>query len=341
MGAAGGGAGRPVADLLFEEGYRFEFHQAVRLLEILRPDAAPLGEGSDAAAEVVRFRSHVGLGFPAADVVQVSRPDGEDAPAEMAVAFLGAAGGLSPLPRPFTELVLERTARGDTALRDFLDIFNHRLVSLMYRVRKKHRVGLATVPPEDTGLAEHLYALMGLGTPGLRGRLGVDDRSLLAYAGLLAQRPRSAVALRQMLSDHFGVAVDVEQLRGRWLALDEDQRTRIGRLGENHELGGGATLGGRVWDQQGTFELRVGPLSLEAFRDFLPPGTAFGPLCELARFHAGTELDFSVRLVLRAAEVPASRLGDAGGTRLGWTSWLKTRQRVTDGEVRLLSPWSG
>jgi type VI secretion system protein ImpH len=336
MGAAGGRADGSVADLLFEEGYRFEFHQAVRLLEILRPDAEPLGEGHDPAAEAVRFRSRVGLDFPAADVVQVSRPDGERAPAEMAVAFLGAAGGLSPLPRPFTELVLERTARKDTALRDFLDIFNHRLVSLMYRVRKKHRVGLATVPPDETGLAEHLYSLVGLGTPGLRGRLGVDDRSLLAYAGLLAQRPRSMVALEQLLTDHFGVPVDGEQLRGRWLTLDEDQRTRIGRLGENHELGGGAVLGGRFWDQQGTFELSVGPLSLDRFLDFLPPGTAFGPLCELTRFHAGTELDFSVRLVLRAEEVPASRLGAAGGARLGWTSWLRTRPRSAEGEVRLV-----
>lgn len=335
MGAAGGEAGRPVAEALFEEGFRFEFHQAVRLLEILRPDAAPLGEGSDASAEAVKFRSRVGLDFPAADVVQVSRPDGDGAPAEMAVAFLGAAGGLSPLPRPFTELVLERTAKRDTALRDFLDVFNHRLVSLMYRVRKKHRVGLATVSPEETGLAEHLYALMGLGTPGLRGRLGVDDRSLLAYAGLLAQRPRSAVALEQMLADYFGAAVEVEQLRGRWLTLDEDQRTRIGRPGENHELGAGAVLGGRVWEQQGAFELRVGPLSLDRFRDFLPPGTAFGPLCELTRFQAGTELDFSVRLVLRAAEVPASRLGGGGATRLGWTSWLKTRPAGADGQVRL------
>ena len=312
MGAAGGRADGSVAELLFEEGFRFEFHQAVRLLEILRPDAEPLGQGHDPAAEAVRFRSRVGLDFPAADVVQVSRPEDERAPAEMAVAFLGAAGGLSPLPRPFTELVLERTARKDTALRDFLDIFNHRLVSLMYRVRKKHRIGL--------------------GTPGLRGRLGVDDRSLLAYAGLLAQRPRSMVALEQLLTDYFGVPVDGEQLRGRWLVLDEEQRTRIGRLGENHALGGGAVLGGRFWDQQGTFELRVGPLSRERFLDFLPPGTAFGPLCELARFHAGTELDFTVRLVLRAEEVPASRLG---GARLGWTSWLKTQPRTEEGEVRL------
>ncbi len=334
MGTARGRADRPVADVLFEEGYRFEFHQAVRLLEILRPDAAPPGEGSDPRDEAVRFRSRVGLDFPAADVVQVTRAGDDDEPAEMAVAFLGAAGGLSPLPRPFTERVLERTAKRDTALRDFLDLFNHRLVSLMYRVRKKHRLGLATVSPERTGLADHLYSLVGLGTPGLRGRLGVDDRALLAYAGLLSQQPRSMVALEQLLRDYFGVPVAGAQFRGRWLDLEEDQRTRVGRFGENNALGGGAVLGGRIWDQQGTFELRVGPLTLEQFLDFLPPGTAFRPLCELTRFYAGTELDFGVRLLLKAEEVPEARLGAAGGARLGWTSWLKTQPRSTDGEVR-------
>jgi type VI secretion system protein ImpH len=340
VAAAGRRADRPVADppvrdLLFEEEYRFDFYQAVRLLELLSPDAGPVGEGTEPADEVVRFRSATGLGFPASDVVRLGASADGRGPWEMTVSFLGLAGGLSPLPRPFTELVLERTARRDTALRDFLDIFNHRLVSLMYRVRKKHRLALATVSPERTELAGHLYALMGLGTPGLRGRLGVDDRSLLEYAGLLAQHPRSMTGLEQLLTDYFGVPVRGEQFRGRWLELEEDQRTRIGRLGENHALGESAVLGTRVWDQQGSFELRVGPLTLEQLRDFLPTGTAFRPLCELTRFYVGTELDFTIRLLLKADEVPESRLDAAGATRLGWTSWLKTRPRAEDGEVRL------
>lgn len=335
MGTQGGGAGRPVAERLFSEGYRFDFYQAVRLLEILRPESDPVGERSDPRGEPVRFRSHAGFDFPASDVVRVTR-DGEDAPAEMTVAFLGVAGGLGPLPRPFTELLLERVARKDTALRDFLDVFNHRLVSLMYRARKKHRLSLATSSPEESGVADYLYSLLGLGTPGLRGRMEVRERALLGYAGLLAQRPRSLVALERVLADYFQVRVKGDPLRGRWLALEEDQLTRIGEWGRNQVLGGGAVLGTRVWEQQGALELRVGPLSLEEFTDFLPTGTAFRPLCELTRFHAGTELDFTVRLLLKAEEVPPARLGGGAGTRLGWTSWLRTRDFAADDEQVVL-----
>ncbi|HEV2146626.1 MAG TPA: type VI secretion system baseplate subunit TssG [Longimicrobiaceae bacterium] len=335
VAAAGRRADRPVRDLLFEEEYRFDFYQAVRLLELLSPDAGPVGEGTEPENEVVRFRSATGLGFPSSDVVRVGSSDDGDGPWAMTVSFLGLAGGLSPLPRSVTELLLKRAARGDTALRDFLDIFNHRLVSLMYRVRKKHRLALATVSPERTELAGHLYALMGLGTPELRGRLGVEDRSLLEYAGLFAQRPRSMVGLEQLLTDYFGVPVKGEQFRGRWLELEEDQRTRIGRLGENNALGEGAVLGSRVWDQQGSFELCVGPLTLEQLRDFLPTGTAFRPLNELTRFYVGTELDFTIRLVLQTPEVPWSRLGAAGTTRLGQTSWLKTQP--FEEELRMLT----
>ena len=45
----------------------------------------------------------------------------------MTVNFLGLAGCLGALDIPSTELVMRRTSNGDNALRDFLDIFNHRL----------------------------------------------------------------------------------------------------------------------------------------------------------------------------------------------------------------------
>ena len=73
--------------------------------------------------------------------------------------------------------------------------------------------------------------------------------------------------------------------RGDGRHFGEEQRTRIGRTGPNQRLGAGAILGTRAWDQQGAFELDLGPLTLEQFRDFLPTGRGFRPLCDLVRFH--------------------------------------------------------
>ncbi|HEV3470598.1 MAG TPA: type VI secretion system baseplate subunit TssG, partial [Pyrinomonadaceae bacterium] len=334
MAAHGWGKDRPVDEWLYEEGYRFDFFQAVKLLELSRPALAPVGEGAEPAREPVRFKSAVGLSFPASDVAEVRPPEGEAGAAEMTVNFMGLAGALGPLHAPTTEQVIERVWRRDTSLRDFLDIFNHRLVSLLYRIRKVHRVGQGGAPPGSDRLSSYLYAAFGLGTPGLRGRMQVKDRSLAFYAGLLGQQPRSMVGLERLLEDYFRVGARGRQFEGRWLVLDEEQRTAIGLAGRNARLGVDATVGGRVWDQQAAFELELGPLALEEFLDFLPTGWAFAPLCDLVRFYAGDECEFRVRLTLKAAEVPAARLGAAGGARLGWTSWLK-RADWSEDDLRL------
>jgi type VI secretion system protein ImpH len=327
MPAFGWKTDRSVEDWLYAEPYRFDFFQAVRILESLNPDAVSVGEGSEPEKEAVRFRSRVGLDFPASEVQTISPPALPGEPADMTINFLGVAGAFGPLTHGDTEHLMERIRAKDYTMRDFLDIFNHRLISLLYQVRKLHRVALTTQSPENTPVARYLFSLFGLGLQPLRNRMNVDDRVLLYSAGILSQQPRSAAGLERLLTRHFGVGAQVHQLIGRWRELGSDQWTRIGRRGQQQRLGDTAALGTRIWDQQGAFEVRLGPLTLSQFRDFLPSGTAWTPLCELTRFFVGMEFQFAFRFTLKAAEVPAMRLGQA---RLGWTSWLKVREFASD-----------
>ncbi len=342
MAAHGWGTDRPLDKVLFEEGHRFDFYQAVRLLEMLHPDTIPVGEGSEPEKEAVRFKSRVALAFPATDVSELIPLSRSGGPAEMTVNFMGLAGCTGPLPMPYTELILERVWNKDATLRDFLDIFNHRLVSLLYRVRKAHRLGFAITSPDKSNFATYLFCLIGLGTKGLLGRMRVKDRSLLFYATFLTQQPHSMIALERLLSHYFKATIKGVPLCGQWRHLEEDQITYIGSSGQNRMLGHSAVLGTRIWDQQGKFQIRVGPLALREFLDFLPIGTGFIPLCELIRFYVGDELEFEIRLHLKDEEIPESRLGVPGGPRLGWTSWLKTgKPGVEYGRVRLSPRFSG
>ena len=43
------------------------------------------------------------------------------------------------LPYCYTELILERLREKDTSFASFLDIFNHRMISLFYRAWEKYR----------------------------------------------------------------------------------------------------------------------------------------------------------------------------------------------------------
>ncbi|HKA17961.1 MAG TPA: type VI secretion system baseplate subunit TssG [Blastocatellia bacterium] len=327
----------PLVDVLFEEPYRFDFFQAVRLLERVDRKRLPIGRYGEPTDEVVRFRTRVSLGFPPSQIFELLEPaDGESTPPEMMVAFMGLTGPTGVLPHHYTELLVERTRYKDTAAWDFLDLFNHRMISLFYRAWEKYRFPVAYERGDDR-FTEFLFDIVGMGTRGLRGRQSFEDEALLFYGGLFAQRPHSTSAMEAILSDYFGVKSTVDQFPGQWLKLDEDSLTRLG--GESAQLGITTVAGSRVWDVQSKFQLRVGPLTYAEFVAFLPTGSAFKPAAELTRLMAGQEFDFDVRLTLKADEVPGCVLTTKAkrSPALGWTTWLKTKPFTQDDSQVVLS----
>lgn len=337
MATYGWRTGHSVAKWLFEEPYRFDFYQAVRLLEAMHPERVGVGETGDPEREVVRFRSHVALAFPPSDVRDLVVAAAGATPV-MTVNFLGLAGVTGPLPYAYTELVLERAAAKDTALLDFLNVFNHRLVSLMYRIRKLHRVGFDPAVAEKTLFARMLFGLAGFGEPAIRkqfasaigvreqrdeakGFASIVDRALLQYVGVFSRNMRSLVGLEALVASHFRVGVRGHALRGRWLHVGDDDVTRIGTNGMNNAIGI-AMLGVKVWDQMGGVELEIGPLSSEQYSSFLPHERSNEELRALVHLYAGDEFDVELTLTVRSSPALTARLGRTNGSRLGWTTWL-------------------
>lgn len=352
------------AGRLFTEGYAFDFFQAVRLLQWMRPDRQSVGRSGPPSAEVVRFRANTSLNFPPSAIYEITPPADDHSYSILTQSFFGLTGVNGALPRHYTEMILrlEKEHRGPErrALRDWLDLFNHRLVSLFYRAWEKYRFFLPyeraafdRLEPDSFTLG--LLSLVGLGTPALRDRLRVtgpartvggtrptlariDDLALLYYGGLLAHRPRSAVGLQALLQDYFRLEVRVHQFEGFWLRLEPSNMTRLGVDGGNNQLGVNALIGDRVWDVQSKIRVTIGPLNLEKFDAFLPAGgdavgrNALSLVAQLTRFYVGPELDFDVQLILRADEVPECRLPSGGeeGPALGWSSWLHSQPFETD-----------
>jgi type VI secretion system protein ImpH len=338
MAATGRRADSALSERLLLEPHRFGFFQAVRLLETFAEGRTGVGRDGPPASETVRFHAEASLAFPASEVLDLE-PGEDGGPASMTVRHMGLTGPQGTLPRHYTTLVMERLRQRDHALADFLDLFNHRLVSLFFRAWAKYRLHLGVRPDARDALSTYLYSLFGLGTAGLRGRLAVDDRALLFYTGLLAQRPRSAVGLVALLSDYFGdLPVRVGQFVGQWLALDPEGLTSLRLHGGNNRLGVDAVIGSRVWHTQSRIRVLLGPMRYVRFCAFLPPGRASREVLALTRFFVGLELDFEFRLVLQAREIPSCQLGSTGplATRLGWSTWLVSRPASDDADdVRL------
>lgn len=347
-------------DHFFEEPYRFAFFQSIRLLERMYPRRKPLGLHVSPDEEVARLRSHISMSFPASEIYDAGKPSRDadgDPMAVVWVTFMGLAGTGGPLPLHLTRLLSEddrRSLKETQPLRDWLDLFGHRMISLFYRAWEKYRFPIAYERDGRDRFSRYLFSLIGMSTEGLRGRLGFEDQILVYYAGLLSQRPRSVSALRAILRDYFQVPVEVEQFEGQWFKMNPDDLTRLGTpgqpIGQNCRLGAvpdpvrrrdhprddlssrNVVLWQRFFDPHASFRVRVGPLTASEFQDFLPPGSAHRKLVEMTRFIVGDEFDFSFQLSVRHDEVPDFWLGafDSDearrpdrGTRLGWSTWLK------------------
>jgi type VI secretion system protein ImpH len=324
--------------LLRENPTSVEFFQAVRLLERSFPDRSAVGGFGEQSDEVVQFTVPPSTVFPASEIQGLDQKNGHQP--RMDVNFMGLTGPLGVLPLVYTLRVAEAERAGDHALKAFLDIFNHRLISFFYRAWEKYRFMVAYERDRRDQFTEHLLDLIGLGGKSLRNRLPFQDQALVFYAGLLALRSRPAVALRQLLEDYFGVPVDVEQFLGGWYLLNEDTLCRLDDEATTAagQLGFGAVVGDAVWDQQSRVRLRLGPLTRRQYDDFLPTGSAYGPLRAITRFYAGEQFEFDVRLVLARDEVPRCVLApDDSAPPLGWSTWLGTVPQRRDPDDAILA----
>lgn len=327
---------KPLDRVLLEEPYRFEFFQAVRLFERIFPDKKPVGGDALPAQECVRFRSRIAMDFPPSEIQEIRQPRTEDGAYEMLINFMGMVGVSGVMPTHYTEMVLDRVRHQDTAMWSFLDIFTHRAVSMFFRAWEKYRFPVAYERGNDD-FTSYLFDVAGLGTRGLRGRMNLDDESLLPYSALIAQKPHSQTAVANVVSDYLSVPARIEQFFGQWLPLNKQDLTKVGV--ENSQLGVNAIAGSRIWHQQTKFRIKLGPLRFNQFQAFLPTGGAYPKLRSIVMFMVGLEFDFDVQLKLKAAEVPGTILTTRAVRKptLGWTSFLKSRPFKVDDEQLVLA----
>jgi type VI secretion system protein ImpH len=352
---------RALEERIYAEPFAFDFFQAVRLLQQMSGDKL-VGYAGHPGAEAVRFRAHLSLSFPASSIHDLLPPGPEQPVPQLVQSFMGLTGPSGVLPRHYTDLLhrLERDRSEKNpekhALRDWLDLFNHRFVSLFYRAWEKYRFFVAyergsPVLPEPDVFTSSLYSLVGFGTPSLRNRLRVsvgksgrdgegrehvlarvENLTLLRYSGLLAHQVRSAAALQVLLNDYYPFAVQVCQYQGQWLQIEPRNRSRLEDNG-NNQLALTAVIGERVWDIQSKFRLRLGPLNYARFLELLPDRSPLPErkvlflLIQLVRLFVGMSLDFDIQLVLERTEVPECQLDQntAFGARLGWNTWSRSQ----------------
>ncbi|MCO7247986.1 MULTISPECIES: type VI secretion system baseplate subunit TssG [unclassified Halomonas] len=317
-----GGAAAPDVALapLIKEARRYEFFQLVELLHRHHGDDLEQGPGGSVPSrQRVRFKASASLGFPGSDVLNLAM--NESGQYEMKVSFLGLQGAQSPLPSYYLEALAHESAHQEGAAGDFLDFFNHRLLTLMHRNWRKYRHYVRYQDDAKDGFSAAIFALVGLADGDLRGETPINWSKMLAYAGLLAGRSRSPDVVCGIVGHCFDLdQVEVDEWVLRWVDIPPDQRSRAGLAGMT--LGENVVAGERVADVKGKFALCLRGLSLSRFRDFLPDGEEHHPLKTLVSFVLREPLAYDLELELLPSAVKPMRLGDGGSCQLGWTTFV-------------------
>jgi type VI secretion system protein ImpH len=304
-----------VGDMLTSPG-SFAFPQAIDIAgRYLR------GEGYRLSSDSFRYSVNPALSFPPSDIEQLSFVIREGMHPQVALMLnlLGLHGAGSPLPAYFTEYVAQHADEQD-ALRDFFDIFNHRLITLLYSIWRKYRYYAQYEVHAADRLSSRFFGFIGMGHQELRKAKQLRWPRLMAYVGLIAFNGEAAGSLESILRHYFShEAISIVPCINRWVAVPYDQQTRLGE--SNFLAGEDFILGDEVPDQTGKFRIRIEKLTWERFNSFLPSGENFSELQTLVKFVLRSRLDFDVELRLLPEEIRPWCLEAENECRLGWSTW--------------------
>lgn len=296
------------------------FFALVAMLERLTPDAARVGGDGPVAHEVLRFRNEPSMGFPAGDVScasirEVARKpsaplEGRREVVDIVTAFLGVTGSVSPLPLYLAAEVAHDTGPHNVQ-RDFLDIFHHRLISLLYRMWMRYQCARESLSDNTDPWSLRMLALSGFDAFDETASLPVPAGELLRLVPLLTTRARTAetltLALASVLRDELEVdstgrcvAPSIEQLVGGFVALDETQRMRLATA--TSVLGRTSILGARARDRASSFAIELRLRSGVDATGYMIGGDKLELIRKVVVSLLHEPLDFELRIVIGTGE---------------------------------------
>jgi type VI secretion system protein ImpH len=296
---------------LLQNGHRYSFLQVYRLLRLIaRKEGIELKE--------IKTRPNTSLAFPESDVFSVRERDGGGY--QLTVNFLGLYGVSSPLPTFYTENLLDEQQYGFDAPREFLDVVSQTIYPLFFQAWLKSRLHLRLVEFEDNGLLDILYKFVGINNrASYEGQPGFE--SLLGFAGLYTQFPRSAAGLRRIVAACFPSAtVELFEQDLRVRAIPDDQRCLLGM--QATYLGEDSHLGAMFTSRSSNLSIVISGIDHELYQQLLPGCYQFRRLQFLVRHYLVEPLNVYVKIVMKDATVAATCLSRQPWASLGRDAWL-------------------
>lgn len=299
-------------EFLAAKAQSYSFYQITKIVELVQKEQSDL---ANISAQKLLFTSSPSMGFAATDVSGFTVHEDH---LELESTFLGLIGSQSPLPNFFLD---ELAINDDRSVsKDFLGLFNHRALSILYDGWKKYRYHEAYLPGAKDKISHCLFSLIGLGSDTLRQESELSWCKMLSYIGLITSRSRSQEVLNAVVSHYFSVNTSIEEWVLRYVDIAKEQQTGLGV--QNCKLGETTLLGAQIQDRSSKFIITIHDLDVSKFMDFLPFGKEHLVLKKVVQLMLRTQMAYDINLEIRANEIDALNLNRDSGCFLGWITFL-------------------
>lgn len=299
------------------------FYRFCQLLEQSQPDQPAIGSSWQIHHEPVRFRPHPGMGFPGSEIKGLDASEQVHLPPTVRVTFMGLYGVESPLPTHYIDDITQRR-EGYKATADFLDIFNHRLITQYYRIWRKYSYPATFKAGGKDQTSQYLLGLAGLGIEGSTDSMGTPVSRFLALLPVMLLPGRTAegmVSLVNVLAPK--TQAQVWHHDRRRIAL---KRSLAMSVCQPVSLKGHPVMGAYGTDVNSQVLMRLTSTCHEEVKSWLPEGELHTDLLALLNVYLGARLDVRLQLCVDSSLLPETTLSSKfrpGGAQLGRTTVMR------------------
>jgi type VI secretion system protein ImpH len=300
-----------------EELYQQGFAPLLRYLDANAPLTTRIGYSVSPKQDCARFGQTALLHFHSSAFTTV-RFEPKTGDYKLKNSYWGMLGINGPLPNHLTEYAIERNYRlKDTTFTEFLDVFNHRFISLFYRAWADAEPTVSHDRPDNDIFKKRINAFSG--DANVHPDTFDQNSNVHQYlSGLFSHKNRSSKVLSQLLSEYLHLEVSIAEFQGQWYQLEGAEQTKLGK--NNFSLGVDTISGNRTFQRSFNFAINIGPIDYAEYIRLLNNRQRFESIVELTQKAVGQEFEFSINIKLKAYQTQPCHLGSA---QLGINSWCQ------------------
>jgi type VI secretion system protein ImpH len=270
--------------------------------------------------QVVRIRPVLGLQRARTQVVSVTKQQDPELPLLyfLDVNLPGLYGNASPLPKFFTEELVQASHKDQNQTRVFLDLIHQRLYQLLFAASTQ------PLPHYGENGRKSLYDFM-FSMVGFKDDIWLqnfpDPAFILCNINIIRHQKGSVIGLKNLMQNIFSkVQVDIQQCVVRQVNIRG--RQQLGLNKQANKLSFNAVLGGTTEDIQSKIIVSIAPVAAKEYKKWCLTPKYWSALQNLIRYFVGQALLVDLRIDVITNNSMAFTLLANEQFALGRNTWL-------------------